>query len=57
MNNNEENKAVELTDEDLKQVSGGWNDAKSGQTCPNYDDCEGYYVSQCPYTYCCKGYK
>lgn len=55
---NEENKAVELTDEDLKQVSGGFTDPSRGQyACPNYTVCDGNYLPQCPFTYCPNGYK
>ena len=46
-----------LTDEQLKQVSGGFKGDIRGQICPNYDDCEGSFVLQCPFTYCPKGYK
>ena len=55
MNNNEENKAVELTDEDLKQVSGGFTDPARGQVC--IGDCGGYYLPQCRNTLCPYGRK
>ena len=58
MTMDEENKMVELTDEQLKQVSGGaFIDANRGIGCPNSNDCEGYLVNQCQFTYCPKGYK
>ena len=54
--NENELKAVELTDEDLKQVIGGaFKDKPAGQACPS--DCEGLYVLQCPNTFCCYGRK
>ena len=59
---NEENKAVELTDEDLEQVSGGVNieveveveveDTEHLEACSNY--CDGKFPCQntkCPYGY------
>ena len=55
MNNNEENKAVELTDEDLKQVSGGFIDAKRGEACSA--DCGGYYLPHCTNSICPHGHK
>ena len=49
-------KEHELTDEDLKQVSGGaFKDKEAGQSCPS--DCEGLYVLQCRNTFCCHGRK
>ena len=55
--NENELKAFELSDEQLKQVSGGFKGDLRGQICPNYDDCEGSFVLQCPFTYCPYGYK
>ena len=47
-----------LTDEQLKQVSGGaFIDANRGIGCPNSNDCEGYLVHQCQFTDCPNGYK
>ena len=47
-----------LTDEQLKQVSGGFKDPNSGQyKCPISDECQGNLALQCPYSYCPMGYK